>query len=247
MILNPNQTVREIAMENPAAVRVFESFGIDYCCGGRKSLQEACAAGGVPVERVLQSLSREAQTSRPQAAENWQDAPLSELTAHIVEKHHAFVKRETPRLQALLEKVRAAHGASRPELARIAESFHAMAYELRTHMFKEEQILFPYVQRLEAAAHEKGRRLRAPFGTVANPISAMMAEHDSAGEHLKRIRAASRNFTLPDDACPTYAALYAGLEEFERDLHLHVHLENNILFPRAVELERMMEEGERAH
>jgi regulator of cell morphogenesis and NO signaling len=243
MTLNANLTVREIATENPAAIRVFESFGIDYCCGGRRSLEEACAAGSVALHTVLQSLAVASQTPAAEDAEKWADAALNALTAHIVEKHHGLVKRESPRLKDLLEKVRAAHGETHPELLLIQESFNAMADELRSHMFKEEQILFPYVQRLEVAMRQGGPALHAPFGTVANPIRTMMAEHDNAGELLKRIRSASRDFALPETACPTYVALYRGLEEFERDLHLHVHLENNILFPCAVELERKM--GER--
>jgi len=242
MTFNTNQTVRDMATENPASIRVFESFGIDYCCRGRQSLDEACAAEGVPVEKILTELTAASQAAPLERVESWLDATLTALTAHIVDTHHAFVKQETPRLQALLEKTIGAHGAGHPELALIKDSFNAMADELSSHMFKEERILFPYLERLEQAAQEGGPAIRPPFGTVANPIRMMMAEHDQAGELLKRIRIASQDFAVPDTACPTFAALYRGLEEFERDLHLHVHLENNILFPRAVELERTMEE-----
>jgi regulator of cell morphogenesis and NO signaling len=204
--------------------------------------KEACAAGHVPVDKILPALIAASQASAPERIEGWQDATVTALTAHILEKHHAFVKRETPRLKALLGKTHAVHGADHPELALIRDLFNAMTDELRSHMFKEEQILFPYLQRLEQAALEGGPAIRPPFGTVANPIRMMMAEHDNAGELLKRIRSASRDFALPEAACLTYEALYRGVEEFERDLHLHVHLENNILFPRAMELERTMEE-----
>ncbi len=236
MTLN-QQTIREIAVTNPAAVRVFESFGIDYCCGGGKSLEEACAQQGVPIEKVLESLAAP-QPAAAGDADQWQDATLTALIAHIVGKHHGFVRRETPRLLALLQKVQETHGASHRELQPIEEAFDALARELEVHMFKEEKILFPYVQRLEA-----GSATRPPFGTVANPIRMMVAEHDSAGELLKRIRSASGNFVTPHDVCPTYEVLYRGLEEFERDLHRHVHLENNILFPRAVKLEGKSEMG----
>ena len=238
MTPNANQTVREIAVENPATVRVFESLGVDYCCGGRQSLKDACAAAGIPVEEALQRLTATPQAASPEDHERWHDASLSAITGHIVERHHRFVRRETPRLQGLFEKVRNHHDENHPELRAIQQMFSAMAEELRSHMLKEEQILFPHMQRLEQAAREGGPPPRPPFGTVANPIARMMAEHDNAGELLKQMRSASHGYSLPDGACPTYEALYRGLEEFERDLHRHVHLENNILFPRAVELER---------
>jgi regulator of cell morphogenesis and NO signaling len=147
------------------------------------------------------------------------------------------------RLQELFQKVRNHHDEGHPELKAIEQRFSAMTEELRTHMLKEEQVLFPHIQRLEAAIEEGRPTPRPPFGTVANPIAMMMAEHDNAGELLKQMRSASRGYTLPDGACPTYEALYRGLGEFEQDLHLHVHLENNILFPRAVELERIASGG----
>ncbi len=243
MTPNANQTVREIAVENPATVRVFESFGIDYCCGGRQSLKDACVAASVPFEEVLQRLTAAPQAAGPEDLEHWRDATLDAITGHIVERHHSFVRRETPRLQGLFEKVRNRHDESHPELQAIERMFGAMTEELQAHMLKEEQILFPHMQRLEASVRESRPAPRPPFGTVANPIAMMMAEHDNAGELLKQMRSASHGYALPDGACPTYEALYRGLEEFEQDLHLHVHLENNILFPRAVELERSTGEG----
>ena len=238
MTLSANQTVREIAVDNPDTVRVFESLGIDYCCGGHHSLKDACAAASVPVEEVLQRLTAAEPVAGPEDMNHWREATLHAITGHIVERHHGFVRRETPRLQGLLEKVRNRHDESHPELRAIEQMFNAMTEELRAHMLKEEQILFPHMQRLEAAVREGRPAPRPPFGTVANPIAKMMAEHDNAGELLKQMRSAARGYTLPDGACPTYQALYRGLEEFEQDLHTHVHLENNILFPRAVELER---------
>jgi regulator of cell morphogenesis and NO signaling len=243
MTPSANRTVREIAIENPATVRVFESLGIDYCCGGRQSLKDACAVASIPVEEVLQRLTAPPQAAGPEDMEHWRDATLGAITGHIVERHHSFVRRETPRLQGLFEKVRNHHHENHPELRAIQQMFSAMTEELRAHMLKEEQILFPHMQRLEDAAREGRPSPRPPFGTVANPIARMMAEHDNAGELLKQMRSASHDYALPDGACPTYEALYRGLEEFERDLHLHVHLENNILFPRAVELERSTGEG----
>ncbi len=243
MTLNTNQTVREIAVENPETVRIFESFGIDYCCGGRQSLQDACFAASVPLQDVLQRLKATPQTAAPEDLDRWREAKLHAISDHIVQRHHGYIRRETPRLQELFQKVRSDHDEGHPELKAIEQMFSAMTEELRTHMFKEEQVLFPHIQRLEAAFEEGRPTPRPPFGTVANPIAMMMAEHDNAGELLKQMRFASGGHTLPDGACPTYEALYRGLGEFEQDLHLHVHLENNILFPRAVELERIASGG----
>jgi len=238
MTLSENQTVREIAIDNPDTVRVFETLGIDYCCGGHRTLKDACAAASVPVEKVLQMLTAADRVAGPEDTNHWREAALRALTGHIVETHHGFVRRETPRLQGLLEKVRNRHDENHPELRALEQMFNTMAEELGTHMIKEEQVLFPHIQRLESAVREGRSAPRPPFGTVANPIAMMMAEHDNAGELLKQMRSATRGYTLPDGAYPTYHALYRGLEDFEQDLHTHVHLENNILFPRAVELER---------
>jgi regulator of cell morphogenesis and NO signaling len=243
MTLTANQTVREIAIDNPEAVRVFESLGIDYCCGGGASLKDACVAASISVDEVLQRLTATTPTARSEDLDDYRQATLQAITSHIVEKHHGFVRRETPRLQGLLDKVRNRHDQNHPELRAIEEMFNIMSEELTTHMFKEEQLLFPHIQRLEAAVGEGRPAPRPPFGTVANPIARMMAEHDNAGELLKQMRSAARGYMLPDGACPTYEMLYRGLQEFEQDLHIHVHLENNILFPRAVELERSANGG----
>lgn len=169
---------------------------------------------------------------------HWREATLQAVTDHILERHHGFVRRETPRLLGLFEKVRSRHDQNHPELPTIEQMFNAMSEDLRTHMLKEEQILFPHMRRLEAAVREGRPAARPPFGTVANPIARMMAEHDNTDELLTQMRSAAHGYGLPDDACPAYEALYRGLEEFEQDLHLHVRLENDILFPRAVEMER---------
>lgn len=232
-----HQTVREIAIEHPESVPVFESLGIDYCCGGKRSLQDACERAKVPLDRALDLLSK-AEAPSHAATGNWTEASVQVLTRHIVEQHHGYIRREAPRIASLAEKVVARHGAGHSELASIRELFGAMADELFAHMMKEENVLFPYLAKMETAVQ---RGLEAPpafFGSVEVPISRMLADHDDAGELTARIRALSSNFHLPEDACPTYAALYHGLEEFERDLHHHVHLENNILFPRALEMER---------
>jgi regulator of cell morphogenesis and NO signaling len=240
MTINARQTVREISIENPGAVAVFESLGIDYCCGGGQPLEDACAARNVAAGEVIELLEAASRTAESRPAASWSEVPLTELVEHIVREHHEFVKRESPRLVGLLKKTIDAHGTSHPELMTVNTAFRALAAELDTHMFKEERVLFPYVESL-AAADRDGRPLRRPpFLTAANPIRMMLAEHDGAGELLRSIRAATDDFVVPPGGCPTYTALYRGLEAFERDLHVHIHLENNILFPRALEIEGRM-------
>jgi regulator of cell morphogenesis and NO signaling len=232
------KTVREIALENPSSIRVFESLGIDYCCGGKKPLSDACTHANVDFTRVMELLEQASrETVAPEAAE-WKDKPLGELVAHIVGKHHDYVRQETPRIEALLAKVLARHGTDRPEIAQIEQLFTAMSQELSTHMLKEEQVLFPYIERMEQAVQAGNPVPTAFFGTVKRPIANMVAEHDDAGALLARIRELANGFTAPAGACPTFMTLYQGLEEYERDLHHHVHLENNILFPRAVGMEQ---------
>lgn len=238
MTTTTEKTVREIAIENPATIRVFETLGIDYCCGGKRSLSDACAHAQVPMERVLELLAGAGKHEDFEDAAGWDDARLASLTRHIVATHHDFVRNEIPRLQALLTRVINRHGDTHPEVAQIEELFLAVSQELSTHMMKEEQVLFPYIERMEAAVLAGQRRPPAFFGSVTGPISSMVADHDDAGALLIRIRSLSSDYTPPEGACPTYRGLYQGLLEFERDLHHHVHLENNILFPRAIEMER---------
>jgi regulator of cell morphogenesis and NO signaling len=230
------QTVREIALEQPSSIRVFEHFGIDYCCGGRKPLAEACAARNIEVDTVLAAL--EAATKGPApTGEDWTSASLESLSAHIIVTHHAYVKRELPRLAALAERVVRRHGDTQAELPLLQAKLALLDEELTQHLVKEEVVLFPYVAKLERALTTGSTLPRGCFGTVANPIAMMTAEHDAAGGLLAEMRELSNNFTPPVGACPTYCAYYAGLGEFEQDLHRHIHLENNILFPRAIKME----------
>jgi len=231
------KTVREIALENPSSMRVFETLGIDYCCGGSKSLSDACSAADIDPARVIDLLGQAQQEAGAPESDGWNELGLGELSRHIVEKHHGFVRSETPRIQSLLLKVVAKHGPVHSELPQIERLFAAIAQELATHMFKEEQVLFPYIERMEQALLNAQPVPPAFFGTVKRPIASMIAEHDDAGAMLAQIRDLSQGFAVPGDACPTFVATYRALENFERDLHKHVHLENNILFPRAIEME----------
>ncbi len=234
MPITATKTVRELAVEVPNATRVFEKLGIDYCCGGHKSLEEACATAQTPIDRVLLALEQGLDAAAPAPANDWSTAKLGDLVDHIVNKHHSYVKSEVPRLQALIAKVVSVHGNNHPELQRVQVAFSELANELSAHLMKEEQILFPYIKELSSG---KGCGPSC-FGTVQNPIRIMMMEHDGAGEKLREMRLATNEYALPEDACFSYGTLFTALVEFEQDLHQHIHLENNILFPRTIQMER---------
>jgi regulator of cell morphogenesis and NO signaling len=232
----PQTTVRDIAMEQPSSIRVFEKYGIDYCCGGRRPLAEACEERSVSPEAVLAAIEDAAQGGQPQE-KDWTTAPLGSICRHIVQTHHEYVRAELPRLRALAQKVVSRHGPTHPELPRIEQLVESVGDELLQHLSKEEMVLFPYITNLERNMENCGPRSLGCFGAVRNPIRVMMAEHDAAGAALAEMRELSDNFTPPEGACPTYRGFYQALYEFEQDLHRHVHLENNILFPRAIELD----------
>jgi regulator of cell morphogenesis and NO signaling len=230
------ETVRDIALENPQSIRVFERFGIDYCCGGRKPLAEACSAGNLNVEEVLAALNAGAEMTAVTSVD-WKQASLRALIEHIVATHHAYVKQELPRLAVLAQKVVNRHGDTQAHLLALQIAVGKLDAELTPHLQKEELILFPYIAKLEAAIDSGSAFPDACFGAVANPIAMMTSEHEAAGAVLAEIQELSGNFTTPVGACPTYLAYYAGLKEFQKDLHQHIHLENNILFPKAVVME----------
>jgi regulator of cell morphogenesis and NO signaling len=232
------QTVGELAASLPESTRLFEQLGIDYCCGGGQTLSEACSKAGVDLQEI-QSALEQIQQGRGQTgtARDWQSEPLSELIEHIVSTHHAYVREETVRLQKLLEKVCSVHGGRRPELLEVRAVFGALNQELVSHMHKEEAIVFPAIENIEKAASGGQAVFR---GSLAGPIHVMFAEHDNAGEALQRLRSLSDNYSPPPDACITYQTLYGALADFEEDLHQHIHLENNILFPRAAAVEEAL-------
>lgn len=240
-MITTDMTVRELAIELPQATRLLENLKIDYCCGGNRPLADACASAGVDVDNVMEMLARVTQsTSHDQIGLDFQNFSLTELIAHILDTHHVFTKSEMDRLQLLADKVLAAHGCNHPELVHLDELLTRLCADLKPHMFKEEQVLFPYVVALTVAADETCAAPLAPFGTVNNPIRMMMKEHDSAGDILRELRALTSDYKVPADACVSYKTLYQALENFEKDLHQHIHLENNILFPKALELENAL-------
>jgi regulator of cell morphogenesis and NO signaling len=237
MTLTEQQTVAEVAAASLGAVRVFESKGIDYCCGGKRSLEEVCREKGIESERLLEELA--GAIAGPDSPEkDWNTAPLGELIQHIMARHHEYLKLELPRLNERLRKVISVYSEQDGALlAEMSEVFGALWQELDGHMRKEELILFPTIERYEAAIAGGGPVPPVPFGSIANPIRMMEMEHGSAGDALRRLNELTNGYTPPAHACTTYKALFSGLEELERDLHLHIHLENNILFPRAIALE----------
>jgi len=236
MNFNAETRVSEIALSSPGSRRILEDAGVEYCCGGGKSLEEACLRANASAEMILTRLQENRERAHSDES-GWTKAPLAELTRHIRERHHGYVRDVIPRLQGMLAKVREKHGSCHREVGEIERLFGDVAREMLMHMQKEEQILFPYIDALERSASGQGDVEQLLFQTVRNPIYSMMQEHDAVGESVRRIRAASNGYQPGENSCTTFKAMYQELQQFEEDLHLHVHLENNILFPRAVELE----------
>ena len=231
------RTVRDIALAAPATTRVFEEFHIDYCCGGRRSVVDACAAVGVDPAIVQGRLNDLLATSDANDAFQPERATPSELIGYILATHHVFTVEETERLTGLMEKVVRKHGDLHPKLIELREVFAHLVNSLIPHMQKEENVLFPYIQQMEAAVNLGATPPFPHFGTVENPVRMMMRDHESDSLRLAKIRTLTNHFTTPEGACPSFTALYAGLEDLEKDLHRHIHLENNVLFPAAMELE----------
>jgi regulator of cell morphogenesis and NO signaling len=232
--------VRDVALELPQATRLFEKFKIDYCCGGDQPLAAACASAGVDLQNVLALIQQIKQA--PHAGNgtlDLQKATVSELIGYILDKHHVFTKEEMARLEPLADKVVGAHGENHSELLALRDLMRQLFEDLRPHMFKEEQILFPFIIALDSAREQNRAAPFAPFGTVNNPIRMMLMEHDTAGELLREMRKLSSDYRVPADACVSFKTFYEALEGFEQDLHQHIHLENNLLFPKAIELEEM--------
>lgn len=233
------ETLGQIAARDLRKAQVLKKYGLDFCCGGKKTVKEACAEKGLDVTKVEQELQQTGKlpSSRPLPYNDWN---LDFLADYIVNTHHSYVEKTLPDITAYSEKVMIVHGPHHPELLRIYQLVGAINAELTAHMVKEESVLFPYIKALEAAKKNIQPLPAAHFGTVQNPIHMMEIEHESAGKNLEEIRQLTNNYLLPQDACASYGLLYKILEEFEEDLHLHIHLENNILFPKALEIEKQL-------
>lgn len=230
--LDSNSTVGEWVVDRPSRSRTFEKLGIDYCCGGRQRLAEVCREKGLAIEEVIETLTSADGGDAGQT--DWSRAPLTELCDHIVATHHAYLNSELPRLQGIVGKVARVHGERHPEMTEIRAVFENLKSELESHMDKEEQVLFPMVRRMEQATELPGFHC----GSITNPIRVMEAEHDGAGDALAALRRLTADYGTPVDACNTWRAMADGLHQLEQDLHVHIHKENNILFPRAIALER---------
>lgn len=233
-------TIRDIVADDFRAAAILESFQLDFCCGGGLTLDEACRDRRLDPDAVLAAVSTACAGADP-FTPRYADWQPSALVAHIVNKHHAYVRSALPSIKVHTEKVARVHGERHPEMIEVDRIFAAVIEEMTAHMFKEEHILFPYVTQLEATVANGMPAPNSCFGTVANPIRMMEAEHESAGSAMARIRELTSGYTPPADACMTFRVCLKELDAFERDLHVHVHLENNILFPKAVELERNAE------
>ena len=233
----PQETIGEMVVKDYRKAQVFKKFGIDFCCGGKKTLEEVCDTKGMDVEKVKAELSnlQDVEQNTSLGFDTWD---LSFLTDYIINTHHNYVKENIPFISELANKVARVHGDRHPEVIEVAQVFARIASDFSLHLMKEEAILFPYIKELAAAAKNNTPLSPASFGSVNNPTQMMEVEHEQAGEDLAAIREATDNYTLPVDACNSYTILYKKLEEFENDLFNHVHLENNILFPKAIQLEK---------
>jgi len=225
-----SKKVSKIVAENFKTAKVFTNYGIDFCCNGGIPLEEACTAKSIDINELLSQL--EVELSSPDEV-SYQTMSPSSLIDHIVTTHHKYVETTIPVLKTYLEKLSRVHGERHPELYQIRELFEQSAGDLAAHMKKEELILFPYINAMENAK-EKGFTLSQPhFGHIDNPVKMMEDEHAQEGERFRKISELTSNYTCPPDGCQTYRVAYSILEEFEKDLHKHIHLENNILFPKA--------------
>lgn len=237
MVITSETAVRDIATGFPTAIPVLNRLGVDYCCGGQHTLAEACSRHNIAIARVLDELEHLQQEQGANIAEShWLHAPLKELTEYIVAKHHAYTREQLKLIDELMVKVEARHGAEHVEVFQLGKVVAVFGSELRHHAECEETNLFPYIA---ALGTEEKRELPAPAnGSLKPPITRMTTDHDQTGEELRTLRRLTDNYTPPAEACPTWRALYRAIEELEADLHQHIHLENNILFPRALEQAR---------
>lgn len=222
--------VGDIVAGDWRAAAIFEQFGIDFCCGGQRSVGDACRSAGIDAAAVARAFEEHSSAEADDDVLQW---PVDRLTDHIVLAHHGYVRSAVPRLAAYLAKLAEVHRAH-PELRAVAAEFDMLSRDLLQHMLKEEHILFPYIRDLAGEGRPAGA---TPFGTVQHPIQMMEREHEEAGDRLRAIRKLTNDYTAPADGCATYRVCFEEMAHFERDLHRHVHLENNVLFPKAVALE----------
>lgn len=228
-------TLGEIVSKNYRTAEVFDRFNLDFCCNGNRKLSDACRQAGIDLTVVTEALNTLQNNTEDNV--NFNDWPLDALVDHIQNRHHAYVEEKTPVIRQYLERICNVHGNRHPELLRIREIFNEIGGELAVHLKKEELMVFPYIKKMVKAKGE-GAEVKPPvFGTINSPVKHLMADHADEGEKMETIGRLSNKFEAPDDACNTYRVAYQLLSEFRTDLHRHIHLENNILFPKAIALE----------
>lgn len=237
MNIQETTTIGDFVAKDYRTATIFSKYGIDFCCKGQKTIDEVCKKQGINEAVLLDELNA-VFASKNESGIDFNSWPLDLLVDYIEKTHHRFVEEKTQDLIPFLDKLCNVHGSNHPELLEINELFKSSAQELALHMKKEELILFPFVKEMINGTKNHGSVSQPQFGTIKNPIAAMMQEHDFEGERFRRITVLTNNYTPPEDACNTYRATYALLQEFEQDLHKHIHLENNILFPKAKALEK---------
>ncbi|MEP0711001.1 iron-sulfur cluster repair di-iron protein [Algoriphagus sp.] len=239
MSLTKQAIIGELVAQDYRFATVFQKNKIDFCCQGNRTIEEACDKKNVSSEALLNELAEAVQTNNGSGTDfnSW---PLDLLATYIEKKHHTYVEKRITEIKPLLAKIVKVHGAEHPELLEVEELFIGSAGELTAHMKKEEFVLFPFVKKLVAASEGNSEVAPGHFGTVANPVAMMMEEHAAEGERFRKIAELTNDYTPPVGACTTYMVTFALLKEFEQDLHLHIHLENNILFPKAIELEKSL-------
>lgn len=232
-----NQIIGTLVANDYRAASVFKKYGIDFCCQGNRTIQDACDAKAIDSKLVINDLDQLSQAGSS-GTTDFRSWPLDLLADYITKKHHRYVEQKSTEIKPYLDKICQVHGDRHPELLEISALFHAAAGILAQHMKKEELLLFPFVHKM-VEAKSNGTKVELPhFGSIENPIRAMEEEHNIEGERFRKIESLSNNYTPPEDACNTYRVTLALLKEFEEDLHHHIHLENNILFPKAIALEK---------
>lgn len=231
-----DKKIGDIVAEDFRTAAVFSKFGIDFCCGGQKPISEEAAQKNLNLSELKEELEKVLET-KAEGGIDYKTWPLDLLASYVVKTHHRYVREKSPVLVAYLEKLCRVHGEKHPELFEVADLFQGCVAAMNTHMEKEESILFPFVEEMEEAKSRNITFQNPHFGTIHNPINMMVHDHEAEGERFVRIAELTGNYTPPVDACGTYRVTFSMLQEFEQDLHKHIHLENNILFPNAIALE----------
>ncbi len=229
-------TLSDIVLTYPRTIEVMERYHLDFCCGGKQTMSEACASKGLALENICDEL--QALISSPKKQDSDPSTTLSDLCDQITYQHHSYVRHSTETIGRYLNKLVSVHGQKHPELSEVQSLFENLSIDLRLHMRKEEVLLFPYIKELEEKTKTGGRPVPGAFKTVGDPIGVMEFEHEAAGGLMEKIRQVTNNYAVPEDGCTTYRLTYAELAAFERDLHRHVHLENHLLFPKSIVMEK---------